>query len=93
MPKQNKQEQIIEAVFLHGKNTPDKSCNLPDGQMTIIDAINQLNALISQTRQEAVEEILAIIDEAKKNAFPYDNDEEIKSLQDKIKSLLSKDNK
>lgn len=54
-------EQILEAVFIHGSKTPDKSRDLPKGQLTIAEAITQLQSYIEKiivnTRQEYLKEI------------------------------------
>jgi hypothetical protein len=47
--------EILNAVFEHGKQTPDKSYDLPEGQTTIAEAIDQLKALILKTCEEAYE--------------------------------------
>lgn len=44
--KTSELEKIINGVFLHGKETPDLSHNLPDGQFTIVEAINLITTQI-----------------------------------------------
>lgn len=48
-------EKILDAVFIHGKETPEQSYDLPEGQLTIHDAIEQLTTLIKQRERDAVE--------------------------------------
>ena len=49
--------EIVEEVFQHGKLTPNKSYNLPKGQITIADGINQLETLFKQTMGEVRREV------------------------------------
>jgi hypothetical protein len=46
--------EILNAVFEHGKQTPDKSYDLPKGQTTIAEAIDDLKALILKTCEEVI---------------------------------------
>ena len=56
MKLRSKVTKIVEEVFQHGKLTPNKSYNLPKGQITIVDAINELEALYQQTMGEIIGE-------------------------------------
>ena len=56
MKLRSKVTKIVEEVFQHGKLTPDKSYDLPKGQITIADGINQLETLFKQTMGEVIEE-------------------------------------
>lgn len=47
-------EKICEELFLHGKYTPDKSYALPEGQITIVEAIDALTALIEQEKEKVL---------------------------------------
>ncbi len=40
-------KDFVEGVFTHGKETPDQSGNLPEGQYTIVEAITQLSGLMA----------------------------------------------
>lgn len=48
----NQIEKIVEAVFEHGKRTPNLSGNLPKGQMTIVEAISKLEKLCLKARKK-----------------------------------------
>ena len=48
-------EEILNAVFEHGKQTPDKSYDLPEGQITIAEAMDKIKALILKTCEERVD--------------------------------------
>ena len=48
--------EICEALFKHGKETPNKSYDSPKGQITIVDGIDQLLALVQQTIEEIIGE-------------------------------------
>ena len=48
--------KIAEEVFQHGKLTPDKSYDLPKGQKTIADAIDQLLELFKGYGKEIIGE-------------------------------------
>jgi hypothetical protein len=54
--------EILNAVFEHGKQTPDKSYDLPEGQTTIAEAIVQLKALILKTCEEEKEKLINKVD-------------------------------
>lgn len=45
-------EEVVEAVFNHGKLTPNESGNLPKGQMTIAEAINTIYALMTKGEEK-----------------------------------------
>lgn len=49
---EEKVTEIIEGVFLHGKETPHLSYGLPKGQMTEADAIKKLYALLQEAKAE-----------------------------------------
>lgn len=41
-PTKKQIENIVEAVFKHGRETPDESSNLPEDQLTVADAVEGL---------------------------------------------------
>lgn len=46
--------KIIDGVFLHGKETPNKSYDLPEGQYTVADAIDEIIRIQQQMREEGI---------------------------------------
>ena len=43
--------EIVEAVFNHGKYTPNGGMNLPKGQMTIAEAVNKLEKIVEREKE------------------------------------------
>lgn len=46
---------ICEKLFLHGQKTPNKSMNLPVDQITIADAVKELNDLVLSSQVERID--------------------------------------
>ncbi len=64
MTKPSKREQsreriakIVDGVFIHGRETPNQSMNLPDGQYTIDEAITLIEAEVKQAKLELLERV------------------------------------
>lgn len=58
MTKQEIKDKIIEivvAVYEHGQKTPFQDQDLPQGQLTIRDAVSQLNAIIEGQEVKEIE--------------------------------------
>jgi len=49
--------KTADAVFLHGRETPGLSMNLPEGQLTVAEATDKLMALFSQHLSSLQKEI------------------------------------
>lgn len=59
----NKWEEVIDGVFLHGKSTPDLSYGLPEGQYTVVEAVDLIAAVIAQAKQDTVREVIEKVHE------------------------------
>ena len=47
--------EILEAVYLHGRLTPEQSYGLPEGQMTIAEATKAIVEIVEEERSKKKE--------------------------------------
>lgn len=84
---EEKLEEILNGLFLHGKETPEKSYGLPKGQYTVAEAFNLISQERKQWKKESKEELPLIV-----NRKPFDEKKFVK-LAKKVKKTLKEEGK
>lgn len=51
----NRVVDVVESVFIHGKLTPNQSFDLPEGQMTMVDAVDKIIEMLGLSEKRGIE--------------------------------------